>query len=63
MLSVRFWHKADINDQAHFVIESPDLHLNVTGEHAGIFFHSALILAAVEFGGFVIGIYIFARES
>ena len=33
------------------------------GEHAGIFFHSALILAAVEFGGFVIGIYIFARES
>ena len=62
-LNVRFWHKADINDQAHFVIESPDLHLNVTGEHAGIFFHSALILAAVEFGGFVIGIYIFARES
>ena len=47
----------------HFVIESPDLHLNVTGEHAGIFFHSALILAIVQFGGFVIGIYIFARES
>lgn len=47
----------------HFVIESPDLHSNVTGEHAGIFFHSALILAIVEFGGFVIGTYIFARGS
>ncbi len=47
----------------HFVIESPDLHSNVTGEHADIFFHSALIIAIVQFGGFVIGIYIFARES
>jgi len=47
----------------HFVIESPDLHSNVTGEHAGIFFHSALIIAIVQFGAFVIGTYIFARES
>ncbi len=47
----------------HFVIESPDLHTNVTGEQADIFFHSALILAIVEFGGFVIGTYIFARGS
>jgi len=47
----------------HFVIESPDLYSNVTGEHAGIFFHSALIIAIVQFGGFVIGAYIFARGS
>jgi len=47
----------------HFVIKSPDLHSNITGEHAGIFFHSALILAIVEFGGFVIGTFIFALGS
>ncbi len=39
----------------HFVIDSPDLHSNVVGEDAGVFFHSALHLAIIEFAGFGYG--------
>ena len=40
---------------AHFVIDSPDLHSNVVGDHANFFFHSALSLAIIEFAGFAFG--------
>ena len=40
----------------HFVIDSPDLHSNVIGEHAGVFFHSALSLALIEVVGFAYGL-------
>ncbi len=43
----------------HFVIDSPDLHSNVIGEHKSVFFHSALNLALFEFVGFVFGTYVF----
>ena len=39
----------------HFVFDTPDLHSNVVGDHAGVFFHSALNLALVELVGFVYG--------
>ncbi len=42
----------------HFVIDSPDLHSNVIGEHKSVFFHSALNLALIEFVGFVFGAYV-----
>ena len=47
----------------HFVIDSPDLHSNVIGEHKSVFFNSALNLALIEFVGFVFGAYVFARWS
>ena len=31
--------------------------------HSGVFFHSALGLALVEFAGLVLGSYIFLRDS
>ena len=33
----------------HFVVDTADLHSNVVGEHSGLFFHSALSLALIEF--------------
>lgn len=39
----------------HFVIESPDLHVNVPAAHRSVFLHSAWALAIVEFAGFVVG--------
>lgn len=47
----------------HFVIDSPDLHSNVVGEHQDTFFHSALSLAIIEFVGFAFGLTIAARKS
>lgn len=47
----------------HFVIDSPDSHSNVIGEHKNLFFHSALNLALFEFVGFVFGAYVFTRSS
>ena len=46
----------------HFVIDTPDLHTNVVGEHAGIFFHSALSLALIEFLGFAYGVTVAVRK-
>ena len=47
----------------HFVIDSPDLHANVTGEHSALFFHSALGLALTEFVGCFFGAYFAARGT
>jgi len=47
----------------HFVIDSPDLHSNIIGEHKSIFFHSALNLALFVFVGFVFAAYVFACRS
>ena len=47
---------------AHFVIDSPDLHSNVIGEHADLFFHSALSLAIIEFAGCAFGFTIATRK-
>ena len=47
----------------HFVFDTPDLHSNVVGDRAGIFFHSALNLALVELGGFVYGLTVVFRRS
>ena len=47
----------------HFVIDSPDLHSNVTGRHRDMFFHSALGLALTEFLGFSFGAYFAARGT
>ena len=46
----------------HFVINTPDLHLNVLEEHRGLFFHSASLLALLEFVGASFGVYFFARS-
>lgn len=40
----------------HFVLDSPDLYLNVIGVYSGTFFHTALVLALLEFNGLVIGV-------
>ena len=45
----------------HFVIDSPDLYSNVAGPPQGLFFHSALSLAIMEFVGFFFGAYLFIR--
>lgn len=37
---------------AHSFIDSPDLHSNVVGDYAALFFHSALSLDIIEFVGF-----------
>ena len=42
----------------HFVIDSPDLHSNVTGQHRSLFLHSAQGLALTEFLGFFFGAYL-----
>ncbi len=47
---------------AHFVIDSPDLHSNVVGDYADVFFHSALSLAIIEFAGFAFGFTIATRK-
>ncbi|MCY3632923.1 MAG: hypothetical protein OXH29_09660 [bacterium] len=47
---------------AHFVIDSPDLHSNVVGDYADLFFHSALSLAIIEFVGFAFGFTIATRK-
>ena len=46
----------------HFVIDSPDLHSNVTGDSAGVFFHTALNLALIEFVGFAFGLVAAVRR-
>ena len=46
----------------HFVIDSPDHHAKVMEIHSGVFFHSAVGLALVEFAGLVFGSYIFLRD-
>ena len=46
----------------HFVIDSPDLHSNVVGDGAGVFFHTALNLALIEFVGFAFGLVAAVRR-
>ena len=46
----------------HFVIDSPDLHSNVVGDSAGVFFHTALSLALIEFVGFAVGLVAAVRR-
>ena len=46
----------------HFVVDTPDLHSNVVGDHKDVFFHSALNLAIIEFVGFAFGLTIAARK-
>ena len=43
--------------------DSPDLHSNVIGEHAGVFFHSALSLALIEVVGFAYGLSAALRKA
>ena len=43
--------------------DSPDLHSNVIGEHAGVFFHSALSLALIEVVGFAYGLAAALRKA
>ncbi len=47
----------------HFVIESPDLHVNVPAEYRRVFLHSAWALGIVEFVGFVVGAFVGVRAS
>ena len=47
----------------HFVIESPDLHVNVPAPYRSVFLHSAWALAIVEFVGFVVGALVGVRAS
>ena len=47
----------------HFVIDSPDLHSNVAGDHEAVFFHSALSLALIEFVGFAYGLVAALRKA
>ncbi len=46
----------------HFVLDSPDLHSNIVGDSAGVFFHTALSLALVEFVGFAFGLVAAVRR-
>ena len=47
----------------HFVLDGPDLHANVVMDHRSLFFHTALMLALLEFGGFVLGLSILAQGA
>ena len=47
----------------HFVVDTADLHSNVVGEHSGLFFHSALSLALIEFAGLVYGLAVAVRRG
>ena len=47
----------------HFVLDTPDLHSNVTGDGAGVFFHTALSLALIQFVGFAIGLVAAVRRT
>lgn len=47
----------------HFVIESPDLHVNVPAAYRSVFLRSAWALAIVEFVGFVVGALVGVRAS
>ena len=47
----------------HFVLDTPDLHSNVVGDGAGVFFHTALSLALIEFVGFAIGLVAAVRRT
>ena len=47
----------------HFVIDSPDLHSNVVGDHESVFFHSALSLALIELVGFAYGLAAALRRA
>ena len=47
----------------HFVIDSPDLHSNVVGEHRDLFFHSALSLALIELAGFALGLSVALQQG
>lgn len=40
----------------HFVLDSPDLYSNVFGQYSGTFFHTALVLALLEFSGLIVGV-------
>lgn len=47
----------------HFVVDGPDLHSNVIHHHNSIFFHSAMLLALLEFAAFIFGLYVFLRSN
>ena len=47
----------------HFVIDTPDLHSNVVGDGADVFFHTALSLALIEFVGFAVGLIAVVRRT
>ncbi len=47
----------------HFVLDTPDLHSNVVGDGAGVFFHTALSLALIEFVGFAVGLVAAVRRT
>ena len=47
----------------HFVIDSPDLHVNVPVAYRSVFLHSAWALAIVEFVGFVVGALVGVRAA
>jgi len=45
----------------HFILDTPDLYSHVTGAGSQTFFVSAVLLAVVEFIGFVWGVYFYWR--
>ncbi len=47
----------------HFVVDTADLHSNVVGKRSGLFFHSAVSLAIIEFAGFVYGLSVVVRQG
>ena len=46
----------------HFFIDSPDLYSRVAQQYRGVFLHSAIALAVVEFSGFALAVFIFLRR-
>ena len=47
----------------HFIFDTPDLYLNVSGHGAHGFFHSAVLLAVIQFSGFFYGFCVWRSQS
>ncbi len=46
----------------HFIFDTPDLYLNVSGHGAHGFFHSAVLLAVIQFSGFFYGFCVWRSQ-
>ena len=42
----------------HFIFDTPDLYSNVSGHGSHGFFHSAVLLAVIQFSGFFYSFYV-----
>ena len=47
----------------HFIFDTPDLYLNVSGHGAHGFFHSAVLLAVIQFSGFFYDFCVWRSQS